>query len=120
MPQDIVLHTGSRDSFLEGDAIRVQEDPPSWGLDLIDQVSPVLDGKYYYRNTGRGVTVFIFDNGIRATHQEFAGGQRKVVACGFNAWEAEGDPCHDEFGHGTHVAGTVRIKKKKPCMGCFI
>ena len=46
---------------------------PSWGLDRVDQHPLALDNSYSYSNTGVGVTAYIVDTGIRASHQEFVG-----------------------------------------------
>jgi len=70
-------------------------------LDRIDQTVLPLDGSYYYEYTGAGVTVFLVDSGIRATHDEF----RERVKCGFSVFP-DGS-CEDSWGHGTHVAGIV-------------
>jgi subtilisin family serine protease len=78
-----------------------QSNPPSWGLDRIDQERPFLDNQYSYTQTGAGVQAYIFDTGIRTTHQDFGG----RASCGLNV--IRGEDCEDGFGHGTHVAGTV-------------
>ena len=72
----------------------------SWGLDRIDQRSATLDGSFQYPGTGRGVTAYILDTGIRYSHTDFGG--RAVP--GFDAYGGNGSDCR---GHGTHVAGTV-------------
>ena len=46
---------------------------PPWGLDRIDQRSLPLDRGYGYQQTGAGVTAFVIDTGIRATHTQFGG-----------------------------------------------
>ncbi|MPV87672.1 S8 family serine peptidase [Georgenia ruanii] len=78
----------------------VQLSPP-WGLDRIDQRSG-LNARYEYGTTGAGVTAYVVDTGIRASHQEFTGRVRP----GFSA-VADGRGTADCHGHGTHVAGTL-------------
>lgn len=88
-----------RDSVITGGT--VQPNPPSWGIDRIDQHNLPLDNSYTYDTTGAGVTAFIVDSGIRTTHTEFGG--RASFGANF---VADGNT-HDCHGHGTHVAGTV-------------
>jgi aqualysin 1 len=80
----------------------VQQSPPSWGLDRIDQHSVPLDANYTYQNDGAGVTVYIIDTGIRFDHQEF--GSRASSEWDFVENDADASDGH---GHGTHVAGIV-------------
>jgi subtilisin family serine protease len=80
----------------------VQTNPPSWGLDRIDQRNLPLDRRYNYETTGTGTTVFVVDSGIRATHTTFGG-----RASGAANFVADGNGTNDCHGHGTHVAGTV-------------
>jgi len=80
----------------------VQPNPPSWGLDRIDQRSLPLDSKYHYPSTAPRVTAYIIDTGIRFTHQEFGG--RAVLGIDTVGDGQNGNDCN---GHGTHVAGTV-------------
>ncbi|MFD5482810.1 S8 family peptidase [Streptomyces hawaiiensis] len=80
-----------------------QKNPPSWGLDRVDQVKPPLDRSYTWpRSAGAGVTVYVIDTGVRTTHEDFGG--RAV-----HGWDFVGDDriAADANGHGTHVAGTV-------------
>lgn len=75
----------------------------NWGLDRIDQRLRPLNGTYNYTNTGAGVNVYVLDNGINISHQEFGG--RAIHA--YNATLDGGglfSPCDD---HGTHVAGII-------------
>jgi hypothetical protein len=81
----------------------VQPDPPSWGLDRIDQRSLPLDKKYFHPSTASSVRAYIFGTGIRYAHQEFGG--RAVP--GFDAVGGVTPPGNDCNGHGTHMAGTV-------------
>jgi len=73
----------------------------TWGLDRIDQRSVTLNNAYTYASTGTGVTAYIIDTGILATHQDFG---TRVGTAFYDAFGGTGNDCN---GHGTHVAGTV-------------
>lgn len=78
-----------------------QDNPPSFGLDRVDQRRLPLDGRFTAPSAADNVQAFIIDSGIRVTHQDFGG--RATFA--FNA---VGDGIDTDCnGHGTHVAGTV-------------
>jgi len=102
----IRLSHDPRVKFVEEDSIMeatvTQTNPPSWGLDRIDETDLPLSGSYSYTTTGSGVNVYIIDTGIRRTHTQFGG--RAFV--GFDAI-GDGQNTNDCNGHGTHVAGTV-------------
>ncbi|MTD55362.1 S8 family peptidase [Amycolatopsis pithecellobii] len=51
----------------------VQENPPSWGLDRIDQHDGALDQRYHYDTTADEVTVYVIDTGVDAALPEFEG-----------------------------------------------
>ena len=77
--------------------------PPSWGLDRVDQTSLPLDSSFSYPNQGgAGVRVYIVDTGVQADNPDFAG----RILPGFDVIgnQQQNTDCH---GHGTHVAGTV-------------
>ncbi|MFK0048288.1 S8 family serine peptidase [Streptomyces sp. NPDC090741] len=80
-----------------------QDNPPSWGLDRIDQTAKAGDKKYNYPDSaGEGVTAYVIDTGIRTTHKDFGG----RATSGFDAVDND-DKADDGNGHGTHVAGTI-------------
>lgn len=79
-----------------------QQENATWGLDRIDQRALPMDGTYSYRYTGKNVTAYVIDTGIRYTHQEFGG----RASFGFDAFK-DGQNGNDCNGHGTHVAGTI-------------
>ncbi|ATE53333.1 S8 family peptidase [Actinosynnema pretiosum] len=79
-----------------------QANPPSWGLDRIDQVSLPLNSSYSYTSTGSGVSAYIIDTGVRIAHNAFGG----TAVNGYDA--VDGDTvAQDGNGHGTHVAANV-------------
>ncbi|MFD3697315.1 S8 family serine peptidase [Streptomyces sp. NPDC058646] len=80
-----------------------QPNPPSWGLDRIDQRALPLNQSYTYPDkAGEGVTAYIIDTGVRKTHQDFGG----RASDGYDAIDND-NTAQDGHGHGTHVAGTV-------------
>ncbi|GAA1123129.1 MULTISPECIES: S8 family peptidase [Streptomyces violaceusniger group] len=80
-----------------------QENPPSWGLDRIDQEDTQGDKKYTYPDSaGEGVTAYVIDTGVRTSHKDFGG----RATSGFDAVDND-DSADDGNGHGTHVAGTI-------------
>jgi subtilisin family serine protease len=87
--QDAVVHADT-----------TQTNPPSWGLDRIDQRTRPLSGTYTYTSTGAGATAYVIDTGIYVSDSDFGG--RAAVA--YDAIGGNGIDCN---GHGTHVAGTI-------------
>ncbi|WP_112263281.1 S8 family peptidase [Lentzea terrae] len=89
--QDQVIHTQA-----------TQTNPPSWGLDRVDQRNLPLNSSYSYTTTGSGVNVYVVDTGVRISHSTFGG--RAVN--GYDAVDND-NVAQDGNGHGTHVAGTI-------------
>ncbi|HEX7305239.1 S8 family peptidase [Lentzea sp.] len=92
-------------AFVQQDAqIRmfdVQQNPPSWGLDRVDQRDLPLSSSYQYDTTASNVTAYIIDTGVRTTHSTFGG----RASWGTNtSGDGNNTDCN---GHGTHVAGTI-------------
>lgn len=60
---------------------------------------------------GKGVTIYVLDSGIRASHQEFqpweGSATRVTVGPDFVDDDAAADDCD---GHGTHVASTGELE----------
>jgi subtilisin family serine protease len=83
------------------DVVSPQQNP-TWGLDRIDQRGLPLNANYSFTSTGNGVTSYIVDTGLLATHTQFGG----RVTNGFTSI-VDGNGTKDCHGHGTHVAGTV-------------
>jgi subtilisin family serine protease len=79
-----------------------QTNPPSWGLDRIDQRNLPLNSSYTYPNTASNVHAYIIDTGILFTHTTFGG--RAVSGRDTVNNDNDATDCN---GHGTHVAGTV-------------
>ncbi len=107
LPQRAVeaLRQNPNVAFIEADQVveaDATQSSPTWGLDRVDQRNLPLSSSYTYDATGSGVTAYIIDTGIRASHNDFGG----RVAAGYTAI-SDGNGSNDCNGHGTHVAGTV-------------
>jgi subtilisin family serine protease len=72
----------------------------SFALDRIDQRTLPLDRTYRHGATGKGVTVYVFDGGISATHPDLRG----RVRAGYTGFPNDAPSCNP---HGTAVAGAI-------------
>lgn len=92
-------------AYVQADVVHrasdTQTNPPSYGLDRIDQRNLPLNSAYTYSTRASNVHAYIIDTGIRITHQDFGG----RATSGFDA--VDGGTADDCNGHGTHVSGTV-------------
>ncbi|CRK61917.1 Alkaline serine exoprotease A precursor [Alloactinosynnema sp. L-07] len=95
-------------AYVEQDAqVKMTEDqlnPPSWGLDRVDQRNLPLDNKYSFGTRASNVTAYVIDTGVRVSHTTFEG----RATWGTNTVDTNNTDCN---GHGTHVAGTVGGKE---------
>lgn len=82
-------------------AMGVQVNPPSWGLDRIDQENLPLDGLYVYPNRAPDVHAYIIDTGI-TPHPDFA----DRIQPGIDFVDDDTNPV-DGNGHGTFVTGIL-------------
>ena len=109
LSQDFRVKFVEEDGVVTADA--TQNNPPSWGLDRIDQRNLPLNAIYTFNWTGSGVRAYVIDTGIRTAHSQFGGRASNV----FDAFGGNGQDCN---GHGTHVAGTVggsTIRRGQEC-----
>ncbi|MEV8391753.1 MULTISPECIES: S8 family peptidase [unclassified Streptomyces] len=84
-------------------ALATQTNPPSWGLDRIDQAALPLNNSFTYPDSaGEGSTVYVIDTGVRITHQDIAG----RASNGYDAVDND-NTAQDGNGHGTHVAANA-------------
>lgn len=89
-------------SPVTGPGLPQSRDAMSWGVDRLDQRTRPLDGHFAVPLDGTGVTAYVIDTGLMASHEEFTG-----RAIGGVDTVGDGNGTDDCNGHGTHVAGTI-------------
>ena len=89
----------------------VTQDNCIWSLDDLSHKNGIpANGSYSYiydSSAGQGTTAYVFDTGIRGTHEEFGGRVRFGINALTNSTVGAADGNNDQAGHGTHVAGTL-------------
>jgi len=83
-------------------SVLVEQTPSTPGLVRISHASPNSSATNYVfdDSAGQGITVYVVDTGIRATHEDF-GGRASQKANFIDTVATDGN------GHGSHVSGTV-------------
>ncbi|RYO92998.1 hypothetical protein DL766_005223 [Monosporascus sp. MC13-8B] len=79
----------------------VTQDDAIWGLASISHRTNGSSQYIYDDSAGAGTYAYVIDSGVRISHDEFGG----RASMGYVALPGVDDA--DNFGHGTHVAGTV-------------
>ena len=93
-------------------AVATQNNPPSYGIDRVDQRNLPLSASYTYADTaGQGAHVYVIDTGLNPNHSDFTGrvgtGRNFVGGGLLGTGSVDGNNWADCNGHGTHVAGTA-------------
>jgi len=90
-----------QDAKVELNAIVSQAPASSWGLARISNKARTGTNYYYDSTAGSGVTAYIIDTGVLASHTDFGGRATQ----GWTYFSSEANS--DLNGHGTHVSATV-------------
>ena len=87
----------------------VTQSPSIWSLGDLSHKAAGATEYVYDSSAGEGTTAYVFDTGIRLTHEEFEGRARFGINGVTNSTDPSGASA-DTDGHGTHCAGTVAGK----------
>lgn len=85
------------------------QSPSVWSLGDLSHKTAGAKEYVYDDSAGKGMTAYVFDTGIRLSHQEFEGRARFGINGVTNSTSAS-SASKDTDGHGTHCAGTVAGK----------
>jgi subtilisin family serine protease len=80
----------------------------AWGVDRSDQIVGT-NNQYQYERSGDNVDVYILDTGVYIEHNDFQGRARHGA-------DFTGEGNQDDYGHGSHVAGTTYLRN---CHSCY-
>uniref|UniRef100_A0A1D1XG99 Subtilisin-like protease 3 n=1 Tax=Anthurium amnicola TaxID=1678845 RepID=A0A1D1XG99_9ARAE len=91
---------------------RVEDNHPTPNVDRIDQAKRPLNGEFIYPDSaGEGVNIFILDNGILLTHNEY-GGRAKFGRSFCKDCEKDNEGVHGNIVASIAVGKTVGVARK--------
>lgn len=93
---------------LEGRALTTQADS-IWSLGDLSHLAAGATEYVYDETAGEGTTAYVFDTGIRLSHDEFEG-RASFGINGVTGSTTQNGSNSDTDGHGTHVAATIAGK----------
>ncbi|WP_309672255.1 S8 family peptidase [Gemmatimonas sp.] len=100
-----ILQASPEVAYIEEDRqafVGAVDNTPGWGLDRIDQRTLPRNGQFSSSYDGTGVTMYVVDTGVEASHPDFGG--RVIAGWTSDATYPSTTPC---WYHGTAVAGVA-------------